>query len=144
MVLSSGKTKNRQKEINIKITRSFIKIINLNTYKVEVSGTMNNGRYEFRLIVTPMFGKPQEFHGQLSEKFVEEEIDKNKDVNYLDILSVNVAETYLKDILRFNGHGIIGNTNSWFIEAKRALAQERLKKRKNIIRKYTQKFNTNN
>lgn len=91
-------------------------------------GKIEDKGYKFRFKVIPDVGKSQEFAGFLLSKFVEDEMDKAKNTDYLDILNLRVVDNHLRDILKLENREVMANAASWFREAKEQTKKNNLKK----------------
>ncbi len=99
------------------------KTVNSIEYVVEVAGKFNSirGSFEFEIKAIPTNGDPYLFKGYVSEEFIEDEIDNDKKLNYLESLLVEIADKHLPDIVKLTPNSKVGDIKWWFKEAKKEL-----------------------
>ena len=100
---------------------TFRKIINSTEYAVEVWGKFEGERYKFGIQAIPRKGQPYPFAGWVSVEFIEDEIDNDKNLDYLERVVQQMAENHLEDMMTLNQHAVIKNIQWWFKEAKKEL-----------------------
>lgn len=58
------------------------------------------------------------FSMRLPEEFIEDEIDNNKEKNYLEKVAVRAVDNHLQDVLSLSQRVVAANLPYWFKEAK--------------------------
>lgn len=102
---------------------SFRQVINSVQYVVEVWGKFDETRdvYKFSIQAIPRTGQPYPFVGWVSTEFIEDEIDNDKNLDYLEKVVKQLAEKHLEDMLKLDKHAVAKNIQYWFKEAKKEL-----------------------
>lgn len=103
------------------------KVIGTKEYLTEAWVIPKNGFYKFGLQATPTSGRAYSFSVRLTEVFIEDFIDNNKNKEYLERVALRVIETYLEDILTLSRYSVKQNLERWFKEAKMQLDKENKK-----------------
>ncbi len=101
------------------------KVINSDEYIIEVAGRITEEKYKFRIQTWSRKAKVASFSGFVSEDFIEDFINNNKNIDYLEQLTLNLAKDHLKDILELPGFTVAKKLQYWFKEAKRQLNEEK-------------------
>lgn len=61
------------------------------------------------------------FSIRLSEEFIEDEIDNNKEKNYLEKVAIRAVDNHLQDVISLNQRVVAANLPYWFKEAKQQI-----------------------
>ena len=102
-------------------------IVDGRQYRVTIRGKFVGDSYKYRIQAIPMKGWPFPLRSALSEEFLEDELKNTRDVDYLDRLTMRVAENHLQDIIPNYLRVIQSEINRWFIEAIEELDNEKKK-----------------
>lgn len=100
---------------------SFKKIINSTEYIVEFWGRFHEEKYKFGIQAYSGKGKIYPFAGWVSIEFIEDEIDNNKNLNYLEKVLRIMAEDHIEDMINLNRYAVATNLKWWMKEAKEKL-----------------------
>jgi hypothetical protein len=99
-------------------------VINHQRYVVEVWMMKPiDGMYRFGMQAFSS-GKIAPYSIRLSEEFIEDEIDNNKNQDYLEKVAMKVAVNHLSDMLTLPPNNVIANLGYWFRDAKKQLDGE--------------------
>ena len=100
------------------------KVIGAKEYLTEAWVIPKGEFYKFGLQAVPTSGESYSFAVRLTEVFIEDFIDNNKNKEYLERVALQVIETHLEDILILSRYSVKRNMERWFKEAKMQLDKE--------------------
>ena len=107
------------------------KSINSEEYTIQVAGVIAQERYQFTVSAFVKGHRTNLYTGWVSEEFIEDEIDNSKRIDYLEKVTLGVAENHLKDFLKLQPHRPIKGIKYWFREAKTELDREQKNEKTN-------------
>ncbi len=103
------------------------KVIGTKEYLIEAWVIPKGEIYKFGLQAVPRSGKPYSLSVRLTEVFIEDFIDNNKNKEYLERVALRVLEIYLENILTLSRYSVKRKLERWFKEAKMQLDNENKK-----------------
>lgn len=99
-------------------------LINGNDYFIEIfiNYIFENDCYRFSFQITSSKNKSYSIPNfYLSQEFIENEINNDKDLDYLNKIALKVVINHFNDINLSNPNKIKKSIESWFIEAKQQI-----------------------
>lgn len=100
---------------------SFKKIINSIEYIIEVWGRFEGEKYKFGIQAFSAREKIYPFAGWFSIEFIEDEIDNDKNIIYIEKVLRKMAEQHLVDMINLGRYVVATSLQSWMKEAKRGV-----------------------
>lgn len=75
--------------------------------------------YRFGIQGWPLKGNPFSYSMRLPKKFIEDEIDAEKNKETLEKIAFRVVDSHLHELLTLDKGEVIANLETWFIEANK-------------------------
>ena len=97
-------------------------IVNSVNYLLEAWVKFVGGEYRFRIKATPAKGQPYIFQCPILREFIDDNINNNKNLEYLEKVFLKMSENHLEDFIKIYPN-IPHNFYHWLKEAKQQIGK---------------------